>query len=140
MTKEATVIHSDGSGYATVRVKRESACSHACQSCGGCNSFLTARAANPLGAAAGDKVFIGSSTKKVMRAAVVVYALPALLMLSAAVLCACLGMTERLCALFSFGALGIGGLFSVCFGRIKKNAPEYTIIKIESASVSGGNE
>ena len=141
MTKEAVVIGVDGNGYATVRVKRESACSHACQGCGAsCHAFITARAVNPSGAGMGDRVLIGSSTEKVMKAAAVVYGLPAFLMLVSAVLCVCLGVGERLSALCVLAALGVGCLISVCFGKMRRNIPEYTIVKIKSAALSGGNE
>lgn len=132
MKKNAVVIRCDGSGYAEVRVKRESACSHACESCGGgCAAEIIAKASNPLGARPGDRVSVGSSTKKVMSAALVVYGLPALLMLLTAVVCACSGMRELLTALLSFAALAAGCVVSVFYGRKQKNAPEFTIIEIE---------
>lgn len=66
-------------GTALVVHVRESACSGDCHKCAGCGAAketITLRAANPIGAAAGDVVLVSSASGPVLRAAAVVYLLP----------------------------------------------------------------
>ena len=69
-------------GTALVVHVRESACSGDCHKCAGCGAAketITFRAANPIGAAAGDVVTVSSASGPVLRAAAVTYLLPLVL-------------------------------------------------------------
>ncbi len=66
---------------AVISVVRESACSGDCHKCAGCGAVaqtLQIHADNPIGARKGDRVYVESSTRRVLWAAVVVYLVPLL--------------------------------------------------------------
>lgn len=82
MTQIATVERILDHGHAEISVPRKSACGHDCEECAGCGvsgAAVHARAANPIGAAPGQKVVVESSTKKMLRIVALVYLLPVLL-------------------------------------------------------------
>ena len=87
MTGEGIVVKVYGD-RATVRIKRESACSGECHSCGGCTdkSFL-AEADNKAGAAEGDRVKLYTPAKKVFLYAFVVYMVPVLILMLTVGIC-----------------------------------------------------
>lgn len=79
MTQIATVERILDPGHAEISVPRKSACGHDCEECAGCGvsgAAVRARAANPIGAAPGQKVVVESSTKKMLRIVALVYLIP----------------------------------------------------------------
>ena len=76
MTQIATVEQILNPQYAIVSVPRKSACGHDCEECAGCGvtgAAVRAKAANPIGAAPGQKVVVQSDTKKMLRIVALVY-------------------------------------------------------------------
>ena len=81
MTQIATVEKLLRGGRAEISVPRKSACGHDCESCSGCGmqgSSTHAVALNPIGAQAGQKVVVESSTKRLLGVMILVYLLPIL--------------------------------------------------------------
>ncbi len=79
MTQIATVEKILPGGMAEISVPRKSACGHDCEECAGCGvsgASVRAAARNPIGAEAGQKVVVESSTKKLLGVMLVVYILP----------------------------------------------------------------
>ena len=85
MTQIAVVEEITRTGMARVQVRRETACGHDCENCGGCGAsggqIVRVEAADPIGCAAGDTVVVESSTAHVLGAAALVYLLPMLTMI-----------------------------------------------------------
>ena len=82
MTQIATVERILDAGHAEISVPRKSACGHDCEECAGCGvsgAAVHARAANPIGAAPGQKVVVESSTGGMLRIVALVYLIPVLL-------------------------------------------------------------
>lgn len=78
MTVEGVVIDTDGS-YATVRIKRRSACGHECGECRLCSAHdVEEKLLNTVGAGVGDTVTIGTSSAEILKMAFTVYFLPVL--------------------------------------------------------------
>lgn len=80
MTQIATVKRLIGEGRAEVLVRRQSACGHSCESCGGCGpesaAQVTAVADNLPGARLGDTVRVESESRRVLGMAVALYLVP----------------------------------------------------------------
>ena len=80
MTQIATVEARLRPGVVRVVVRRETACGHDCEHCGGCaagaGQFLRVEAADALNTAPGDQVVVESATAPVLKAAAAVYLLP----------------------------------------------------------------
>lgn len=70
MTQIATVKRLIGESQAEVLVRRQSACGHSCEACGGCGpesaAQMTAMADNTLGACPGDTVRVESESRRVL--------------------------------------------------------------------------
>lgn len=98
MRTYAEVKSVDASGRCTVWVRRSSACSGSCASCGGCaGGAVTASAENLCGARVGEIVEVEGDTKKLLGGAAVLYLIPALL-----------GIALMLVGYASFGEVGAG--------------------------------
>ena len=98
MTQIATVEQILNPQYAIVSVPRKSACGHDCEECAGCGvtgAAVRAKAANPIGAAPGQKVVVQSDTKKMLRIVALVYLTPVVLFLAGYLLTALLVFLER---------------------------------------------
>lgn len=83
MTQIATVKRLIGESQAEVLVRRQSACGHSCETCGGCPESaaqVTAVADNVLGARPGDTVRVESESRRVLGMAGALYLLPFLLL------------------------------------------------------------
>lgn len=79
MEQQAKVIRLVDGQTAMVAVKRKSACSGDCHTCHGCphpDETVVVPAENRLGAAAGDDVVVSSSTRQVLRLAMMLYLMP----------------------------------------------------------------
>ena len=76
MTGEGIVTETNGN-VATVKIKRSSACGHDCGECNLCkNPDIEVKVLNPLGAAVGSRVKLGTDTGKVLKDAFLLYMLP----------------------------------------------------------------
>ncbi|MGM9661588.1 MAG: SoxR reducing system RseC family protein [Oscillospiraceae bacterium] len=85
MIQTATVQRILDNGMAEIAVPRKSACGHDCEECAGCGvagSAVTAQARNPIGAKAGDKVVVESSTRQLLGIVALVYCVPVALFLA----------------------------------------------------------
>lgn len=133
MTQIATVEKLLPGGYAEISVPRKSACGHDCEECAGCGmtgAAIKARAKNDVGASAGQKVVVESSTKKLLGVVAVVYLLP--------VICFLLGyfLTEGLAESWRYaiaiGAAALSFLVSVWYDRRakKQESLTYAIIRV----------
>lgn len=79
MTQIATVEKILQNGRAEISVARQSACAHNCGECAGCGGTpkpVRAVVDNPLGAQAGQRVVVESSTKQMAVVLLLVYMLP----------------------------------------------------------------
>lgn len=79
MEQKATVIRLVDPATAMIAVTRQSACSGDCHTCHGCphpEETVVVRADNAAGAAEGDRVMVFSSTKRVLRLAMLMYLMP----------------------------------------------------------------
>lgn len=85
MTQIATVEECLRPGIVRVVVRRETACGHDCENCGGCGAaggqIFRVEALDPIGVFPGDRVVVESSTRQVLAAAVLVYFIPMLTLL-----------------------------------------------------------
>ena len=82
MTQIATVEKILQGGRAVISVARQSACApdcHECAGCGGTVAPVRAVVDNPIGAQAGEKVVVESSSRQIFGAILLVYMLPVLL-------------------------------------------------------------
>ncbi len=122
MTQDAVVTRAFNNGMAEVAVTRSTACGGNCGNCESCifQSELKVIAKNLIDAKPGQRVVIESSTKKVFRAAALVYIMPLVLFLAAYALGAVLGMSEGVCVAMSFAGLVLGAVFLVLSQRKSK--------------------
>lgn len=129
MRQKATVERLLNDGTAVLLVRRQSACSGDCHSCGGCGGTaqtlrLTAR--DPIGTHEGDRVYVESDGKTVLKGAALVYLLPLALFLLGYVSALPLGAWA-----FAVGCGGfaLGLLPAVWYDRqLKKHPPAYVIV------------
>lgn len=111
MTQNAVVKELSGNGWATIEVRRVSACGHDCARCGGgCAELtrsgpVTVLARNPVGAQPGDRVVVESASRFILGFAAVVYLLPLALFFAGYAAARVLGAGEG-------AALALGG---ACF-------------------------
>lgn len=136
MTQRAVVKRRLSQGRVEVWVKRESACSHDCDSCAGCGSMirqaeLTAVAQDPLGAKVGQQVTVESSTSRVLRLAAALYLLPFAGLFAAYLLCA--RLSEGAAALAAVAAF-FATLLGVCVPldrRLRRRAVTLRVVALE---------
>jgi len=120
---------------ATVAVKRVSACGENCANCKGACETTTAVSVveNTIGAAVGDTVKIESDSFGVLRAAAVLYIVPVVVTILAAVVAYACGLSDVLSTVLSVAA------FFICFTIIKifekKLVPKSCITKVLGRSV-----
>ncbi len=133
MTQTATVQKIFNNGMAQIAVPRKSACGHDCEECAGCGisgSSVLAMAKNPIGAAAGEKVIVETSTKQLLGIIAMVYSVPLVLFLVGYF--ASVGIpneTVRYC--IACAAFLLGLLPAVFYDRWmkKKGNVSYTIVR-----------
>ena len=129
-----TVVSVEGN-TATIAVKRVSACGENCANCKGACEATTAIsvAQNTAGATVGDTVKIESDSKAVICASVILYIMPVIVAIVAAVATKGCAMSDALSVLFSAVA------FLVSFVAIKffekKLTPKSSITKVLGRSV-----
>ena len=115
-------------GTAQVLVIRESACSGDCHKCAGCGAqqeTMIFSVRNPIGAGAGDTVWISGSSGSVLAAAAVMYILPLVLFF----LGYFLGSMAQMGALIGGIAFALGIGLAVVYDRlvVKRKEIVYTI-------------
>ncbi len=117
---------------AFVTVNRVSACGENCAHCkGGCTpSSVTAKAVNSVGAAVGDAVKMETDTNKVLFASFILYIVPVLFTIIAAVITK--AVTDKTPVLILVSALFFFGTFFFIHKWDKKLAPTPVITKIIS--------
>ncbi len=123
MEQIVTVRKTYADGTAEILCRRQSACSGNCAQCGGCSEGAeqthVLRAENPIGAQAGDRVVLRSSTGHVLAAAMMVYLVPIVLLI---VLWCALG------ADWGFAGFAIGMALAVLTDRLcRRRGAQYTI-------------
>ncbi len=106
---------------AEIEVVRQSACGHDCSKCGGgcleVSGRITAQAHNLIDAKVGDRVQIEGETKKVFRAALIVYIVPFVLLFLAYGIAKQYGFTENMSILCGGGGFVMGVLLSIAYNH-----------------------
>lgn len=129
MRQKATVEAVQPDGTATLLIRRQSACSGDCHKCGGCGAVgqtLRIRADNPIGALAGELVYVESESRTVLSAAALVYLLPAVLFVAGYLATAALDWSA---ALVGGGCFVLGLLPAFAYNRrLKKHPFRRTIV------------
>lgn len=137
MTQEARVIKLLGGNMAEIAVKRESACGGNCKSCGGCsaNNVVRVSAVNKVQASEGDRVVVSSSTKSILKAAVIVYVIPMVLFFVFYALGAMMSLGETMSIVLSLAGFAVGVVMAIAFNKSLKNraAATFEIISIIQA-------
>jgi len=133
MTQIATVEEILPHGYARISVPRKSACGHDCEECAGCGvsgAAVRAMAKNAIGAKAGQKVVVESSTKKLLGVVLLVYILPVICFLLGYFLSE--GLSETLRYGIAIGASAFSFIPCVFYDRYarKHDTLTYTILRI----------
>ena len=119
MKQIATVEKLLANGRAEISVARQSACAHDCHECAGCGGTPTPIRAvvdNPIGAQAGQKVVVESSTRQVFGVIFLVYMVPVALFFIAYFATASLG-SDALSAAVSILAFFIGIVPAIRYDR-----------------------
>lgn len=135
MTQYAVIKRLPSATKAEVEVMRGTACGDDCGACEVCNysSTILVLVDNFVGAMVGDKVEIETETKRIMKAALLVYILPIILLIGGYGAAYYMGLSEGLCVLSSMLAFGISLLIVIFVGRWQSKKPfEYNITKIIS--------
>lgn len=104
-------------GRCEVYVRRESACGHSCEVCGGCgaNGAVTATARNAANAQPGDIAEVESRRSFVMGGAALIYLFPALLAIPGGVLASLI--SENMTAAGVLAGIALGALVVVLVGK-----------------------
>lgn len=129
MRQKAEVQTARDDGTAIVLVRRKSACSGDCHTCGGCGAVgqtLRVVADNPIGAQAGEIVYLESSGKTVLAAAALVYTVPLVLFLVGYLTATALGLSA---GWIGGAAFAVGLLPAFLYDRhVKKHPPRQTVV------------
>lgn len=104
-------------GHALIEVTRPTACGGNCVSCGGlCGRGVKVEsvAENPIGAKQGDTVMVETESRQIIKAALLVYAVPLVLLIIGYTAASVLGAEEKIAVLSAFIGFAVG--FAVVFG------------------------
>jgi len=134
MTQIATVEKTLPGGMAEISVARQSACAHDCHECAGCGATaapVRAQAHNPIGAAAGQKVVVESSSGRIFGVVLLVYLLPVALFFIAYFASAAF-LNETMQALVAILVFFCGILPAIAYDRRMKKtgALTFTIVRL----------
>ena len=134
MTQTATVQKVFPDGMAEIAVPRKSACGHDCEECAGCGvtgTAVSAKARNPIGAVAGDKVVVESSSGTVLGIIAIVYLIPVVLFLLGYFLTEAFLPTEGLRYTAAILGFLLGLIPAVAYDRRlkKRGTLYYTIVR-----------
>lgn len=136
MTQRAIVRRRLSGDRVEIQVWRSSACSHDCDSCAGCGELvhagaLTAVAQDPLGAKAGQRVVVESSTAQTLSLAAALYLLPFVGLFAAYLLLS--GVSEGAAALGCVGAFFLV-LLGVCIPLdryLRRRTARFRVVALE---------
>ena len=133
MTQIATVDKLRPDGRAEIVVARQSACAHDCHECAGCGGTPTPIRAvvdNPVGAKAGEKVVVESSTRQVFGIILLVYMVPIALFFLGYFATSSLG-SEGLSIAVSIFAFFCGAVPAILYDRRVKRSGgmRFTIVR-----------
>ena len=142
MTQTATVRRLMPQHRVELSIMRQSACGHDCSKCGAGCSMMTPQevlvvADDPVGVQPGDTVTVESSTGKMMKAAVVVYAVPLVLFFALYVILDTLGAEESVSTAGAILGFVLGILGAVFYSRREKERREiqFTVTGIKEREV-----
>ena len=142
MTQTATVRRLMSQHRVELSIMRQSACGHDCSKCGAGCSMMTPQevlvvADDPVGVQPGDTVTVESSTGKMMKAAVVVYAVPLVLFFALYVILDTLGAGESVSTAGAILGFVLGILGAVFYSRREKERREiqFTVTGIKEREV-----
>ena len=134
MTGEGTVVRTNGD-TAIVSVRKTSACSHDCSECQTCTApVFETEVLNPVGAIVGDRVVIEADTQKILLLSLLVYMLPVMLFIFAAVVCEMLAVGGGVTALI-FVCMAAIWFFVIRFAN-KKFKAQNVIVAVKDEAVS----
>lgn len=108
-------VESIANDLAVVLIQRGTMCGENCSNCGMCEKRKTKiKAKNTAGAKEGDSVVLSIATSKGLKAAMLVYGAPVIILILSAVLFLNAGFSEGIAVIFSFlvMALWFLGIFS----------------------------
>ena len=142
MTQTATVRRLMPQHRVELSIMRQSACGHDCSKCGAGCSMMTPQevlvvADDPVGVQPGDTVTVESSTGKMMKAAVVVYAIPLVLFFALYFILDALGTGESVSTAGAILGFVLGILGAVFYSRREKKRREiqFTVVGIKGSEV-----
>ena len=135
MTQDAKVIKILPGNRAEVIVVRATACGSNCSNCESCiyDKEMHTEALNKAGASVGDNVIIESKTKVVMKAALLAYIFPIVMLLLGFIIASKFGAGEGVSVLVAFIALAVSILVIFVTQRKKPNIG-YDIVRIVEES------
>lgn len=133
MTQIATVERILDEAHVEISVPRKSACGHDCEDCGGCGvsgGVVLARARNPVGARAGERVIVESDTHSFLKIVFLLYSIPVLLFFAGYLATAVWAEPYRYAAAAAAFALGLTA--AVLYDRHLKRQGglEFTIVQV----------
>lgn len=131
MTQNARVLKLLPGNRAEVVVVRATACGSNCASCENCiyDREMHTEAVNSADAHVGDNVIIESKTEVVMKAAILTYIFPIIMLLAGYILASKFSASEGLSVLCAFIALAVS-IFVIYITQRKKPNIGYDIIKV----------
>lgn len=135
MTQIATVEKILSGNRAEISVARQSACAHDCHECAGCGGTaapVRAVVDNPIGARAGQKVVVESSSKQVFDMILLVYMLPVALFFIGYFVSASLGAADGLRAAGAIALFFCGVVPAALYDRRLKRSGgmTFTIVRL----------
>lgn len=138
--RKTGIVNSCEGEIAKVSVIRSSSCGENCAMCkGGCKPGATVISArNAAGAMIGDRVILEIGSGKALSAAAIVYVLPLVLMLGAALAAFALNAGDTIAALCALTAFCVGFLASYLINKLFGKSFDVTVTKVinKEASVS----
>lgn len=119
MRQEAIVTNVRDDGLAEVVVERQSLCGGNCSECSECKyeNLMKSLVKNPIGAERGQRVYIDTPTKGVVKGALAIYVLPIVMLFIGYFVAAALTMSEGACIAFAFGGVLIGIVIAMVISR-----------------------
>ena len=131
MTQDARVLKLLPGGKAEVVVVRATACGSNCGSCENCiyDKEMHTEAFNKAGASVGDNVIIESKTSIVMKAALLAYIFPIIMLLLGYIIAGRCGADEGISVLVAFIALA-ASVFIIYMTQRKKPNIGYDIVSV----------
>lgn len=119
MRQEAIITNVRDDGLAEVVVERQSLCGGNCSECSECKyeNLMKSLVKNPIGAERGQRVYIDTPTKGVVKGALTIYVLPIIMLFIGYFVASLLSMSEGACIAFAFGGVLIGIAIAMVISR-----------------------